>query len=101
MKTQLGLLDDVSFMLKRIDELGGPLHENHYPVGWCWAGSSPFQWMKQVASHFGGTRNGLVMSWPKGITDRGGMRSQFHHCIDLAGDGGYQRDHVRRPGCAP
>jgi hypothetical protein len=84
MKTQLGLLDDVSFMLKRIDELGGPLHENHYPVGWCWAGSSPFQWMKQVASHFGGTRNGLVMSWPKGITDRGGMRSQFHHCIDLA-----------------
>jgi arylsulfatase A-like enzyme len=60
MKTQLGLLDDVSFMLKHIDEIGGPLHENHYPVGWCWAGSSPFQWMKQVASHFGGTRNGLV-----------------------------------------
>jgi arylsulfatase len=84
MKTQLGLLDDVSFMLKHIDEIGGPLHENHYPVGWCWAGSSPFQWMKQVASHFGGTRNGLVMSWPKGITDRGGLRSQFHHCIDLA-----------------
>jgi arylsulfatase A-like enzyme len=83
MKTQLGLLDDVSYMLQHIDELGGPLHENHYPVGWCWAGSSPFQWMKQVASHFGGTRNGLVMSWPKGITDRGGLRSQFHHCIDL------------------
>jgi len=84
MKTQLGLLDDVSFMLERIDELGGPLHENHYPVGWCWAGSSPFQWMKQVASHFGGTRNGLVMSWPMGIMDHGGLRSQFHHCIDLA-----------------
>jgi arylsulfatase A-like enzyme len=84
MKTQLGLLDDVSFMLKHIDEIGGPLHENHYPVAWCWAGSSPFQWMKQVASHFGGTRNGLVLSWPKGITDRGGLRSQFHHCIDLA-----------------
>jgi len=84
MKTQLGLLDDVPFMLKHIDEIGGPLHENHYPVGWCWAGSSPFQWMKQVASHFGGTRNGLVMSWPKGITDHGGLRSQFHHCIDLA-----------------
>jgi arylsulfatase len=84
MKTQLGLLDDVSSMLKHIDEIGGPLHENHYPVGWCWAGSSPFQWMKQVASHFGGTRNGLVMSWPKGITDRGGLRSQFHHCIDIA-----------------
>src|SRR4029078_3089857 len=84
MKTQLGLLDDVSSMLKRIDEIGGPLQENHYPVGWCWAGSSPFQWMKQVASHFGGTRNGLVMSWPKGITDRGGLRSQFQHCIDIA-----------------
>jgi arylsulfatase A-like enzyme len=84
MKTQLGLLDDVSFMLQRIDEIGGPLHENHYPVGWSWAGSSPFQWMKQVASHFGGVRNGLVMSWPKGITDRGGLRSQFHHCIDIA-----------------
>jgi arylsulfatase A-like enzyme len=84
MKTQLGLLDDVSTILNKIDEIGGPLHENHYPVGWAWAGSSPFQWMKQVASHFGGTRNGLVMSWPKGITDRGGMRSQFHHVIDIA-----------------
>jgi arylsulfatase len=84
MKTQLGLLDDVSYMLEHIDELGGPLHENHYPVGWCWAGSSPFQWMKQVASHFGGTRNGLVMSWPRVIADRGGLRSQFHHCIDIA-----------------
>jgi arylsulfatase A-like enzyme len=83
MKTQLGLLDDVSSMLKHIGEIGGPQFENHYPVGWCWAGSSPFQWMKQVASHFGGTRNGLVMSWPKGIRDRGGVRSQFHHCIDI------------------
>jgi arylsulfatase len=84
MKSQLGLLDDVQTMLQHIDELGGPLHENHYPVGWCWAGSSPFQWMKQVASHFGGTRNGLVLSWPRGITDRGGLRSQFHHVIDIA-----------------
>jgi arylsulfatase A-like enzyme len=84
MKTQLGLKDDVQSMLKHIDEIGGPLHENHYPVGWCWAGSSPFQWMKQVASHFGGTRNGLVISWPKGIKDRGSLRSQFHHVIDIA-----------------
>jgi arylsulfatase len=84
MKTQAGLPDDVPAMLKHIDEIGGPLHENHYPVGWCWAGSSPFQWMKQVASHFGGTRNGLVVSWPKRITDRGGLRSQFHHAIDIA-----------------
>jgi arylsulfatase len=84
MRTMLGLPDDPSEMVKHIDEIGGPLHENHYPVGWCWAGSSPFQWMKQVASHFGGTRNGLVMSWPKRITDKGGIRSQFHHIIDVA-----------------
>jgi arylsulfatase A-like enzyme len=84
MKTQLGLPDDVSKMIEHIDEIGGPQHENHYPVGWCWAGSSPFQWMKQVASHFGGTRNGLVISWPKRISDRGGLRSQFHHIIDIA-----------------
>jgi arylsulfatase A-like enzyme len=84
MKTMLGLPDDVSEMIKHIDEIGGPNFENHYPVGWCWAGSSPFQWMKQVASHFGGTRNGLVVSWPKVIKDRGGLRSQFHHVIDIA-----------------
>jgi arylsulfatase len=83
MKSQAGLLDDVPTMLQHIDELGGPNCDNHYPVGWAWAGSSPFQWMKQVASHFGGTRNGLVMSWPKRITDRGGLRSQFHHAIDI------------------
>jgi arylsulfatase len=84
MKTQLGLKDDVQSMLKHIDKIGGPLYENHYPVGWCWAGASPFQWMKQVASHFGGTRNGLVVSWPKGITEQGGLCSQFHHIIDIA-----------------
>ena len=84
MKSQLGLLDDVPTMLKRIDEIGSPTTENHYPVGWAWAGSSPFQWMKQVASHFGGTRNGLVISWPRTISDAGGLRSQFHHIIDIA-----------------
>jgi arylsulfatase A-like enzyme len=84
MKSQIGLLDDVPTMLKHIDEIGGPQHENHYPVGWSWAGSSPFQWMKQVASHFGGTRNGLVISWPKHIIDSGALRSQFHHIIDIA-----------------
>lgn len=82
-KSQQGYIDDISRMVERIDEIGGPLHENHYPVGWCWAGSSPFQWMKQVASHFGGTRNGLVISYPKQIKDLGGLRSQFHHCIDI------------------
>jgi arylsulfatase len=84
MRTMLGLPDDVAAMLEHIDEIGGPQFENHYPVGRGWAGSSPFHWMKQVASHFGGTRNGMVMSWPKRIKDRGGLRSQFHHVIDIA-----------------
>jgi len=84
MRTMMGLPDDAAKMLKQIEKIGGPDFDNHYPVGWCWAGSSPFQWMKQVASHFGGTRNGLVFSWPKRITDKGGLRSQFHHVIDLA-----------------
>jgi arylsulfatase len=71
-------------MLEHIDDIGGPKFENHYPVAWCWAGSSPLQWMKQVASHFGGTRNPVVMSWPKRIKNKGGLRSQFHHAIDIA-----------------
>lgn len=83
MKTQSGFPDNVEVMLQHIDEIGGPRFENHYPVPWCWAGSSPFQWMKQVASHFGGTRNPLVVSWPARIKDKGGLRSQFHHVIDL------------------
>lgn len=83
MKTHHGYPDDPTTMLKHIDEIGGPNFENHYPVQWCWAGSSPFQWMKQVASHFGGTRNGIVMSWPARIKDKGGLRNQFHHAIDI------------------
>jgi arylsulfatase len=84
MMTQNGVPDDVASQLKVIDEIGGPKHENHYPVGWSWAGSSPFQWMKRVPSHFGGTRNGMVISWPAKIGDRGGLRPQFHHVIDIA-----------------
>lgn len=83
MKTQHGYPDSVQDMLKIIDELGGPKHENHYPVPWCWAGSSPFQWCKQVASHFGGTRNPVVMSWPNRIKASGELRTQFHHAIDI------------------
>ena len=83
MMTQNGIPDTVEAQLPKIDEIGGPLHENHYPVGWAWAGSSPFQWMKRVPSHFGGTRNGLVIEWPKRITDHGGLRTQFHHVIDI------------------
>jgi arylsulfatase len=69
--------------LKAIDELGGPKHFNHFPSSWAHAMNTPFQWTKQVASHFGGTRNPLIVSWPKGIKDKGGLRDQFLHVIDI------------------
>ncbi|WP_205959859.1 arylsulfatase [Flammeovirga aprica] len=69
--------------LKDIDEWGTPSTEPHYAVSWAWAGSSPFKWMKRVPSHFGGTRNGLVISWPEGIQNKGEKRTQFHHVSDI------------------
>ena len=75
--------EDFSEVLRRMDELGGPMTFNHYPIGWAHAMDTPFQWTKQIASHFGGTRNGLVISWPDGIEARGEMRPQFHHVIDI------------------
>jgi arylsulfatase A-like enzyme len=62
--------DNVATLLKSIDEIGDPLHENHSSVGWAWATNTPFQWTKQVASHFGGTCSGLLVSWPARIKDR-------------------------------
>ncbi|MEN9676432.1 MAG: hypothetical protein RIS76_2328 [Verrucomicrobiota bacterium] len=88
-----GLLNEMTFfnaipedfkeVERRMDELGGPNTFNHYPIGWAHAMDTPFQWTKQVASHFGGTRNGMVISWPARIKDVGGIRSQFHHVIDI------------------
>jgi arylsulfatase len=78
-----GVKEDIPFMLSMIDDLGGPLGYNHYPVGWAHAMDTPMQWTKQVASHFGGTRNGMVISWPTKIKDKGGVRSQFCHLIDI------------------
>jgi len=69
--------------LKVIDELGGPRHFNHFPSAWAHAMDTPFQWTKQVASHFGGTRNPMIVSWPAQIKDRGGLRQQFLHVIDI------------------
>lgn len=69
--------------IKAIDELGGPKHFNHFPSSWAHAMNTPFQWTKQVASHFGGTRNPMIISWPAKIKDRGGLRSQFTHTIDI------------------
>ena len=75
--------ETIPYLLSMIDQLGGPLTYNHYPVGWAHAMDAPMQWTKQVASHFGGTRNGLVISWPARIKDKGGIRSQFAHVIDI------------------
>lgn len=69
--------------LKAIDELGGPKHFNHFTSSWAHAMNTPFQWTKQVASHFGGTRNPLIISLPAKIKDKGGLRSQFTHVIDI------------------
>lgn len=79
----IGLQLGLSSTLSRLDDIGGPESEPHVPVGWAWAMDSPFQWTKQVASHFGGTRNPMVVHWPRGIKARGETRGQFHHVIDV------------------
>jgi arylsulfatase A-like enzyme len=76
--------ETVQDILKHYDELGGPSTYPHYAAGWAVAGDSPFEWTKQVASSYGGTRNGMVIHWPKGTTAKGEVRSQWHHVIDIA-----------------
>ena len=77
-------LETPRFMASMIDQFGSPEAYNHYAVGWAHAMDTPYQWTKQVASHWGGTRNGTIVHWPAGIKSRGEIRSQFHHVIDLA-----------------
>jgi arylsulfatase A-like enzyme len=77
-------LETTEFMAARIDKFGTPEAYNHYAVGWAHAMDTPYQWTKQVASHWGGTRNGTIVHWPRGIEARGEVRSQFHHVIDVA-----------------
>jgi len=84
MATQNGFPDDVATMLKSIDEIGMGKHENHFSVGWAWAVDAPFQWTKQVASHFGGSRTGVSVAWPAKISAKGEIREQFHHVVDIA-----------------
>jgi arylsulfatase A-like enzyme len=72
------------FLTERIDKFGSPESYNHYAVGWAHAMDTPYQWTKQVASHWGGTRNGTIVHWPKGIKAKGEIRSQFCHVIDVA-----------------
>ncbi len=80
----MAALETPEFMESKMDEFGSPSSYNHYAVGWAWAMDTPFQWTKQVASHWGGTRNGTIVHWPNGIEERGGLRSQFTHVIDVA-----------------
>jgi arylsulfatase A-like enzyme len=80
----MAAMETPEFMLSKMDELGSPSSYNHYSVGWAWAMDTPLQWTKQVASHWGGTRNGTIVHWPHGIEESGGLRSQFTHVIDLA-----------------
>jgi arylsulfatase A-like enzyme len=77
-------LETPEFMAARIDDFGTPKAYNHFAVGWAHAMDTPYQWTKQVASHWGGTRNGTIVHWPRGIAARGEVRSQFHHVIDVA-----------------
>ncbi|MCM2416710.1 arylsulfatase [Streptomyces sp. RKAG293] len=72
------------FMAERIDKFGTPEAYNHYAVGWAHAMDTPYQWTKQIASHWGGTRNGTIVHWPRGITATGQQRHQFTHVIDIA-----------------
>lgn len=80
----MAALETPEFMLSKMDEFGSPESYNHYSVGWAWAMDTPYQWTKQVASHWGGTRNGAIVHWPKGIQEKGGLRQQFSHVIDVA-----------------
>lgn len=79
-----GVQESVQDVLKHYDDLGGPMSYGHYAAGWAVAGDTPFTWTKQVAANYGGTRNGMVVHWPKGVKDKGEVRSQWHHVIDIA-----------------
>ncbi len=79
-----GIIGKADQMMDHIDTWGDPTTFPHFAIGWAWAGNTPFQWTKQVASHFGGTRNGMVLHWPQRIKASGEVRSQFHHVIDVA-----------------
>ena len=77
------LVDDSDRILERLDDIGGPDSYAHYPAGWALAMNTPYRFAKQVASHYGGTRNGMIVHWPRGIEKPGELRHQWHHCIDV------------------
>ena len=80
----MAAVESPEFLMSKIDKFGGPEAYNHFAVGWAHAMNTPYQWTKQVASHWGGTRNGTIVHWPKGIQAKGEIRSQFAHVIDIA-----------------
>ena len=88
MQNGIPLTDEMQLQLSEryggIEAWGGELMDPHYAAAWAWAGNTPFQWGKQVASHLGGTRNPMVIHWPARVTGTGGLRSQFTHVIDVA-----------------
>jgi arylsulfatase len=78
-----GVAETTASILPHLDEIGGPMAYNHYPVGWAHAMDTPYQWTKQIASHWGGTRNGMIVHWPAGIKAKGELRHQWCHVIDI------------------
>lgn len=79
-----GVQETVPDVLKHYDALGGPNTYGHYAAGWAVAGDTPFTWTKQVASNYGGTRNGMVVHWPKGVNAKNEVRTHWYHVIDIA-----------------
>ena len=79
-----GIVSTAQINMPHYDEWGSPSTFPHYAIGWAWAGDTPFQWTKQIASHYGGTTNGVVVHWPKRVPKGGGVRSQFTHVTDIA-----------------
>jgi arylsulfatase len=79
-----GVQQSVADQLKSLDQWGGPETYPHFAAGWAVAGNAPFAWSKQVASDYGGTKNGMVVHWPKGIKAKGELRAQWHHVVDIA-----------------
>jgi arylsulfatase len=80
----MAAIETPEFIAERVDKIGTPEAYNHYAVGWAHAMCTPYQWTKQVASHWGGTRNGTIVHWPGGIGGAGELRHQFCHVIDVA-----------------
>lgn len=91
-----GVPETLDLQLSRLEELGTEHTYNHFAAGWAVAGNTPFTWTKQVASNFGGTRNGMVIHWPAGIKSKNEIRSQFHHVIDVAPTV-YEATHIPAP----